>query len=175
MQGTKSYLGLFSLAKKDGFFHLEWDGLKELDKLFEEMDENFERILLEEYTEYGMLVEEGAKALVHHDEGDLEDSIVFDKAKRDGSGVSVEGGSNMVYALRRHEEPYRPGTHPKYNRGAKFERYYLNGRGRGTITKSKWRGFKPGRKFLENAIKATEKDYDEMNARILDRTLGGDS
>lgn len=153
---------------------IEWEGLKELDRQFEEMSENFERILLEEYTEYGQLVEEGAKALSPHDEGDLEASIHFDPAYRDGNGVSVEGGSNMAYALRRHEEPYRPGEHPKYDNGAKFPRFYVNGRGLRTRTKASWRGFMPGRKFLENAVKATKPDYDEMNKRILDRTLSGD-
>lgn len=163
------------MANKDDFFRMEWDGLKELEKLFDNMEENFERILIEEYSDYGMLVEEGAKALAPHDEGDLEDSISFDKAKIEGNSVTVEGGSNLKYALRRHEEPYRAGEYPKYNRGAKFPKYYVNGLGTGTRSKSTWRGYSPGRKYLENAIKATEKDYDEMNARILDRALGGDS
>lgn len=151
---------------------MEWEGLEELEKEFDKMEKDFQDILIDEYTKYGMLVEEGAKALAHHDEGDLEDSITFDKAKIEGSEVVVEGGSNSKYAIRRHEEPYRPGTHPKYSNGAKFDRYYMNGRGRGTLTKPKWRGYKPGRKFLQNAIIATEEDYDEMNERILDRTLG---
>lgn len=159
---------------KDELIRIEWDGLQEMKRLFEEMNENFEKILLEEYTKYGMLVEEGAKALAPHDEGDLESSINFGKAQREGNGVSVEGGSNMAYALRRHEEPYREGEHPKYDNGAKFPKFYVNGRGVRTRSKAAWRGFMPGRKFLENAIKATKPDYDAMNKRILDRTLNGD-
>jgi hypothetical protein len=160
------------LARED-FLHIEWDGLKELEQFFDKMEENFEQILIDEYTEYGMLVEEGAKALVHHDEGDLEDSISFDRAKKEGNGISVEGGSNSRYALRRHEEPYRKGIHPKYENGAKFPNYYVNGRGEGTRSKLNWRGYQPGRKYLLNAINATKKDYDKMLERILERTLGG--
>jgi hypothetical protein len=162
------------LAKKDEFINISWDGLDELERHFEKMEENFVDILVDEYTKYGQLVEEGTKALVHHDEGDLEDSISFDRAKLKGDQVVVEGGSNSPYALRRHEEPYRSGTHDKYENGAKFPRYYLNGRGRGTLTKRRWRGYKPGRKFLQNAINATKPDYNQMNERVLERTLDGD-
>lgn len=162
------------MAKRD-HIDVEFQGMKELEQLFEEMPENFETAAIEEMTMYGKLVEEGAKALVHHDEGDLEDSISFDEAKRVGHEIVVEGGSSSVYAWRRHEEPYRPGTHTKYDNGAKYPRYYLNGRGRRTLTKARWRGYKPGRKFMQNAINATEADYNSMNERIRDRTLEGDA
>jgi Bacteriophage HK97-gp10, putative tail-component len=159
---------------KNESIKIDWGGLEELNQLFEDMDENFEKIAIEEYSKFGLLVEEGAKALVHHDEGDLEDSISFDKAKRVGNDIVVEGGSNSPYAWRRHEEPYRPGIHDKYDDGSKFPRYYLNGRGRRTLTKARWRGYKPGRKYMQNAIRATEPDYDAVNARILERVLNGE-
>jgi hypothetical protein len=161
------------LANND-FIHIEWEGLAELEQLFDGMDDAFMRILKEEYTDYGMLVEEGSKALVHHDESDLEDSINFGQAEPEGSGVAVEGGSNSKYALKRHERPYRMGRHPKYENGAKFPDYYVNGRGEGTRSKPKWRGKMPGRKYLLNAINATERDYEKMLERILERTLEGD-
>lgn len=158
----------------DDFLNIQWDGLEELERLFEEMDGKFTQILTEEYTDYGMLVEEGTKALAPHDEGDLEDSINFGQAEREGSGVSVEGGSNAKHALKRHERPYRMGKYPKYENGSKFPDYYVNGRGAGTRSKPKWRGQMPGRKYLLNAINATEKDYEKMLVRILERTLEGD-
>jgi hypothetical protein len=169
----KSFLGLFSLARDD-FLRIEWEGLQELEEMFNEMEDNFMRILTEEYTQYGMLVEEGTKALAPHDEGDLEDSINFGQAVPEGSGVSVEGGSNAKHALKRHERPYRMGTHPKYENGAKFPDYYKDGRGEGTRSKRSWRGQMPGRKYLLNAINATERDYEKMLDRILERTLEGD-
>jgi hypothetical protein len=161
------------LASGD-FLRIEWDGLEELEQLFDEMEDNFMRILEEEYTQYGMLVEEGTKALAPHDEGDLEDSINFGHAVPEGSGVSVEGGSNAKHALKRHERPYRSGRHPKYENGSKFPDYYVNGRGEGTRSKRSWRGQMPGRKYLLNAINATERDYEKMLDRILERTLEGD-
>ncbi|MBP3950338.1 HK97 gp10 family phage protein [Bacillus suaedae] len=157
---------------KDLFFNIEWEGLEELDEEFAKMESRFREILVEEYTQYGLLVEEGAKSLVHHDQGDLEDSIHFNKAEVTGDEVIVQGGSNLKYALKRHEAPYRMGVHDKYDNGAKFPNYYVGGRGRGTHAKPSWRGYKPGRKYLENAIKATEKDFDKMNTRILKRTYG---
>lgn len=139
------------------------------------MPEDFERILIQEYTEYGMLVEEGTKALAPHDEGNLEDNINFERAKREGTGVSVEGGvSNVEYAVIRHEAPYRGGRGPKYDDGAKYPNYYIMGRGARTRSKPSWRGYVPGRKFLDNAITATEQDFIEMNKRALDRTLRGE-
>ncbi|OYD59780.1 hypothetical protein CGZ90_00820 [Fictibacillus aquaticus] len=152
---------------------IEWDGLQELEQLFDNMNEEFEKILLEEYSQYGKLVEEGAKALVHKDTGDLEESLNFGQAQREGNLVVVEGGSNLPYALKQHESPKKGGIRAKYDNGAKFENFYKDGLGEKTRAKPPWRGFKPGRKFLQNAINATKEDYDEMNKRILKRTLGG--
>jgi hypothetical protein len=170
----KSILGLFSLANND-FLHINWDGLADMEELLDGMEENFERILMQEYTKYGLLVEEGTKALVFHDEGDLEASINFGAAEKKGNEVIVEGGTNMEYALRLHEKPYKPGTHDKYDNHSRFDDYYEYGRGERTRDKPNWRGRQPGRKYLENAISATKKDYEKMNERILDRTLEGDS
>jgi hypothetical protein len=158
----------------DNLFDIHWDGLDEFSSMLEDMDEQAENIVMDEMTKLGMLAEEGTKALVHHDEGTLEDSINFDKAKKEGSDIVVRGGTNLVYALRRHEEPYRPGVHDKYSEGKKWPNYYLNGRGRGTHRKPRWRGYKPGRKYMENAVKSIEPDYDKMNARALERILGTD-
>ncbi len=156
---------------KDDVFSIEWEGLDEFHDMLDKMEKEHENIIMDEMTKFGMLAEEGTKALVHHDHGDLEDSINFDKAKKEGRDIIVRGGSNLVYALRRHEEPYRMGVHHKYENGRKFPNYYVGGRGRGTHAKPMWRGYKPGRKYMENAIKAIEPDYDKMNARALERIL----
>lgn len=138
-----------SMARRD-VFNIEWQGLQEFSDALQNMEDNVETIIMEEMTKFGMLAEEGTKALVHHDEGPLEDSINFDAAVKEGGNIVVNGGSNMKYALRRHEEP---------------------GRGPGTLGKPMWRGHRPGPKYLENAIKAIEPDYDTMNARAMDRIL----
>lgn len=159
-----------SMAKGD-VFNIEWEGLDEFAEILDKMDKQSEKIIMDEMTKLGMLAEEGAKALVHHDHGDLEDSLSFDRAKKEGRNIVVHGGSNLEYALRRHEEPYRPGVHDKYENGRHYPNYYLNGRGRGTHRKPKWRGYKPGRKYLENTIKAIEPDYNKVNTRALERIL----
>ena len=134
----------------DELFSIEWQGLDELSDALSKMEKETDKIILEEYTKLGLLAEQGAKALVHHDEGTLEDSLNFDPAKREGSNIVVRGGTNVVYALRRHEEP---------------------GIGPGTQAKPNWRGYRPGSKYLENAIKAIERDYNDTNDRILQRIL----
>lgn len=159
---------------KDDLFEIQWEGLDEFAEILDKMDKQSEKIIMDEMTKLGMLAEEGAKALVHHDHGDLEDSLSFDRARKEGRNIVVRGGSNLEYALRRHEEPYRPGVHNKYERGRNYPNYYLNGRGRGTHRKPSWRGYKPGRKYMENAIKAIEPDYNKMNTRALERILGID-
>lgn len=157
---------------KDDVFSIEWEGLDEFHDMLDKMEKETEKIIMEEMTAFGMEVEEGAKALAPHDHGDgLSDSINFDKAKKEGNSIVVRGGSNKPYALRRHEEPYRPGVHDKYENGRHYPGYYVDGRGQGTRGKESWRGIQPGRKYLENAIKALEPDYDEMNARALERIL----
>jgi len=163
-----------SMVKND-VFEIHWEGLDEFAEILDKMDKESENIIMEEMTKFGMLAEEGTKALVHHDEGTLEDSINFDKAKREGGQIVVRGGTNVVYALRRHEEPYRMGIHDKYSEGKRWPNYYVAGRGRGTWNKPTWRGYRPGRKYMENAIKAIEGDYDKMNTRALERILEMDS
>jgi hypothetical protein len=153
-------------------FRVDWEGLDELAEYFERLEEAFIQILKEEYTRFGLLLEEGGKALAPEDDGDLAASINFSGLQVTSTGVEGEVGSNLVYALRRHEEPYRRGKFPKYSRGSKFPDYYVNGRGATTRTKS-WRGYPAGRKYLENAVKATQRDYEEMLQRILDRALNG--
>lgn len=167
------YRGTQVLANNE-FIRLEWEGLSELEDLLEGMEDAIERICIEEYTEFGMLAEGAVRALMPRDGSDLESSYNISAAKREGNEIVVEGGSNSKYALRREEEPYRMGTYPKYDDGAKYPDYYKNGRGARTRTKPGFRGEKAGRKFQERAIQLIEPDFNEMNQRILSRVLGGE-
>lgn len=162
------------MANNDDFIQIEWDGLAELEEMFKEMGAAIDEIAMQEYTKYGLLVEEGAKALAFKDRGELEQSINFDRARKEGNLIVVQGGTNLKSALRLHESPYKPGVRSKYDSGALFERYYNNGRGEKTRAKSAWRGYQPGRKFLSNAVLATETEFDETNDRILKRVLEGE-
>lgn len=154
-------------------FEIHWDGNEELARLLNQMDDAMEQIMIEEYSKFGLLVEEGTRALAPKDKGDMTDTINSDRAKRDGQGIFVEIGVGSVYGLYQHEKRLRPGIHPKYDRGAKFPNYYQNGYGQKTRSKPSWRGEKPGRKYLERAVTLTEPDFDEMNERVLDRIMQG--
>lgn len=155
------------------FFRFEWDGIEELRNELKKMDGRIDQIMVEEYSKFGLLVEEGAKALAPQDKGNLADTINADRAQAHGGSVSVEVGVGSIYGMRRHEERPRPGSHPKYDRGAKFPGYYQNGLGMRTRSKPGWRGEKPGRKYLERAVELVKDDFDEMNERALQRIMEG--
>lgn len=152
-------------------FNVEWEGIVEMSRSLGNMEQRFMAILVQEMTAYGMLVEEGAKALAPHDEGDLEDSINFGQARRMGNSVVVEGGANTPYAMLQHEKPAGGRTNPKYDNGSKFPAYYSGGRGARTRSKGGWRGYIAGRKYLFNAVKATEHDWNQMLDRVLERVI----
>jgi len=161
------------LATRGGFIHFEWDGLEELEDLLDDMEKNLVNIVKEEYTDFGGLVEEAVRALMPRDGSDLEGSYNVSSAQVRGNEISIEGGSNSEYALRRHEEPYRGGSYPKYDNGAKYPHYYVNGRGARTRSKPGFRGEKAGRKYQERAVKLIEKDFDKMNKDIIERVTQG--
>lgn len=154
-------------------FDAQFEGLQEEINRLGDMYEVWQDVTKQEMTKLGKLVEEGAKALAFHDTGEFEDSITADPASVNGDAVSVEIGSNSPLAIILHERPYTMGTRDKYDNGARIPRYYLNGRGRRTLTKPNWRGFKAGRKYMQNAVTAVEPDIEKMNERIQQRMLEG--
>lgn len=151
---------------------IEWDGL-DIANEFDDMDSLFMRNLLKGMTKYSFLVEEGGRALAQRYGGDLEESIIAAAVAVRHGMVIGSVGSNLAYAWRRHEEPYRMGKHPLYDAGIKIEDYYKNGLGRRTTAKGTWRGQIPGRKFLERAVAATEDEFEQIMADVLEKTLGG--
>src|SRR5699024_3162308 len=85
-----------SMAKGDvDVFSIEWEGLDEFHDMLDKMDKESEKIIMEEMTKFGMLAEEGTKALAPHDEGtldgssnfDISGSVSFDKAKKEGGDI----------------------------------------------------------------------------------------
>lgn len=154
-------------------FHIEWEGLDELDRMLDDLSgDNLERILLEEYTDFAMFAEEAIRSLIPRDGSDLEGSYVVGRPVISGKEISIEGGSNSEYALRRHEEPYRKGEHPKYDDGSKYPGYYVDGRGARTRNKPGFRGEEAGRKYQERAVNLIEEDFHKMNKRVIDRLAG---
>ncbi|AYP68829.1 hypothetical protein BpsM61_00055 [Bacillus phage vB_BpsM-61] len=154
-------------------FSFTWEGIEEFADLLDEMVDGMDEIIEDEYTKFGLLVEEGARALAPRDLGDLTDSIASEGASVSKSEITVEITVGSEYGIYQHELEPRPGSHPKYDRGAKLPDYYQNGRGLKTRGKPGWRGEQAGRKYLERAVQLTEKDFDEMNERALERIMEG--
>lgn len=152
---------------------VQFDGLDELIQTYDNMIDSIDDRLAEGLNEYAALVEEGAKALTFKDYGDLETSINAEPAKwRDGV-LQASVGTNLEYALRLHEQPYKPGERPKYDNGIKIDDYYIDGRGRRTRNRPSWRGEEPGRKFLARAVSVTEEDFQEIMAEAYADVLRG--
>lgn len=155
----------------DEFFRIEWEGLDELKTYFKQMDNKFKRICMEELTDFGLKVEDAAKALAPLDTGDLEDSITASIAELKGTVFEVIIGTNLEYALRVHEQPESSGIRDKYERGVKYEGYYVDGKGENTRNKSNLGAFEPGPKYLQNAVTYNEENWNKMCERILKRML----
>lgn len=114
-----------------------------------------------------------AKALSPRDSGRLEQSIISTRATYKNDVISGRVGSNLVYALRRHEEHERKGSYNKYEDGVKYEGYYFNGRGELTHAKPSVNGFKPGRKYLENAGTINENNWANNLSDAVNDTFKG--
>lgn len=162
------------MAKRNALsIDLTFEGLDEFIDQLDDAAKHLEHNMVSAMKEYESLVDEGTRSLTPRDEGDLENSITVDIPKLVGNTVVGGISSNLAYALRRHEEPYRRGVHDKYDNGTKYEDYYVDGRGRRTLQKPAWRGQRPGRKYMARAVELTERDYDEIFAQALEDTLRG--
>ena len=117
--------------------------------------------------------EADAKALSPRDKGRLENSIHASRATYTAGYVSGVVGSNLVYALRRHEEQPRLGTWNKYEDGVKYEGYYIDGSGEVTRAKPEVNGFRPGRKYLSNAQLLNKDNWRDNIAEAIADTYRG--
>lgn len=154
-------------------FNFNMDGLAEFENSLKDMEKDFKRNVEVGMREYSLLAEEGSKSLAPRDSGDLEASIQAGPIAWKGDTVESSVGSNLSYALRRHEAPDKSGERDKYDNGVKEEGYYADGKGRRTRQKATWRGQMPGRKYIERAVVATEEEYEQIMAEALSKTLGG--
>ena len=154
---------------------IEWEGLRELQEEFKTMNKRFKLIMLDEMNKIGLTCEEYAKALAPRDTGDLENSIHSTQATVEGHSFVVYVGTNLEYAAYVHElNKVRP-VGDKYERGVKYENYYIGGRGRGTRNKSSVKGFAPGRKYLQRAVILTDRQFKKAMEGALERLFEGGS
>ncbi|MEC1714760.1 HK97-gp10 family putative phage morphogenesis protein [Schinkia azotoformans] len=120
--------------------------IAKLDRLEKEIDRKLDDALIK----CAELVVEDARKLAPLDTGDLEAAINVGDIKRELQRRYIEVGVSPEvedYAIRMHEDDYKPGVKTASKEGVK--------------------GFTPGRKYLENAIKANEKIIIQKLAEAL--------
>ena len=133
-------------------------GVEKLQKKLQTTNREFVNNLIENVELFSLQMESDSKDLAPADSKDLEQSIISVTNYKNGVVSSVTG-SNLEYALRRHEEQYRKGTHDKYHKGVKYTDYYVNGRGELTRSKPSVQGKLPGRKYLSNAVMINRRNW----------------
>lgn len=153
---------------------IQWEGLTELIAFLDGFEDLLKANLKLGLTDHSLQVETGARALAHRYGGDLEESILAAAIAENNGMLIVSVGSNLAYAWKRHETPYRMGSKGDlHDGGITIKDYYISSRGERTRNKASWRGQMPGRKFLERAVVATEDDFWTMCEDALDQSLGG--
>lgn len=121
--------------------------------------ETFQRIDIA-LTKLAMKVIEDAKRLAGLDSGDLEASLVVGEVKRILQRIYIDFGTSPEvddYALVQHEG----------FRKTKTGRVVYMSPGEKTQSKGPHKGYMPGKKFLENAIKINEKLIEKELAPLL--------
>ncbi|MFO3718494.1 HK97 gp10 family phage protein [Staphylococcus felis] len=146
--------------------HIDVDNsqVKRLADKVSETNSKFVENLIKNVDLFGMQMEDDSKALAPVDSRDLEQSINSKTSYSKGIVSSVTG-SNLEYALRRHEEQPRIGKYNKYHKGVKYKDFYYNGRGELTRAKENVNDFQPGRKYLTNASLINRKNW---NTTLID-------
>lgn len=135
-------------------FNVHWDGLDEFISDLGNIEKKLNKTVPEEMNRFRFIPESGAKALTPVLTNELTRSISSSHVIRAGNVFEFSIGTNLPYALKMHEWPggWGPGTAAKQS--------------------TSWRGFTPGRKYIENAAKGSEQDFEKAMARALERALG---
>lgn len=139
----------------DELINIDFEGLDEFVQLLENLTPEFEKAIISEMDSYRLQVEGGAKALTPEDTNELTESITSSEVQRVGNSFIFTVGSDLAYAVRMHEHQGNWGV--------------------GTVLKQakEWRDYTPGNKFLENAVRGTEDDWNTAMEDILNNTLRG--
>lgn len=152
--------------------NIELEGFEEFADAMAKMPKVLMHNLSKELGYVALTAERLARQLAPRDTGELEDSIHAGAIKREGGALVTYIGTNMEYAKYVHElSSNRIGD--KYDKGVKITGYYVDGRGQRTRDKPSIKGYKPGRKYLRNAIVLTEPYLEKAMNRAIEKTLGG--
>lgn len=140
------------MANKD-IFSIEFEGLDEFIELLESSSDQVESEVIKEMNGYAKHVEGGAKSLAPVDTHELVDSLTSSEVQHVGSTYFFTIGSDKEYALRMHEWQGNWGVRTQLQQA------------------KKWRGYTPGNKYLENAVRATENDWNKAMENVLNRVI----
>jgi hypothetical protein len=151
-------------------FEIHFEGLDSLLENFDELEKAAEQTIKQAVKDCIEDLGKVSAKLAPLLEGDLQASNnVQDKAI--GNEIIGEIKFNSPYALRRHEEEYRPGRHMEYDSSGRPVGYIIDGRGPLTRSKSSVDGMEPGRKYLERPLKKYEGKYQKYVANAVRRLL----
>lgn len=138
-------------------FAIKWDGLEELNNAFDKLEIEVLQAVKEGVVDCTEDLAKVSSQLSPLLEGDLQASPTVD-IKINGSNITGEVSYNSPYALRRHEEEYKPGTRKEYDKSGRPVGYIIDGKGPLTRSKPSVDGMIPGRKYLEQPLKKYGKD-----------------
>lgn len=147
-------------------FSIKWDGLDELLKGLDKAADEVIKAIEEGVNDAASDLLSKAQQLAPRLTGDLEGSGHLGKLQNTGAGIQRRVIFSTPYALRRHEEPYRPGKHMEYGLNGEKVGYIIVGRGPITRSKASVDGMRPGRKYLERPLK---KNADKYQKHIADK------
>lgn len=132
---------------------IQFEGLEEFIALLDSFSRTVENELIKEMNKYKSEVEKGTKLLTPVDTNELTKSITSSDVKRNGNEYYFTVGSDLPYALRMHEHTGNWGVRTQLKQMKSY------------------RGYTPGKKYLENAIRATESDWERAMNNVLDNTI----
>lgn len=138
---------------RDGI-NIEFDGLDEFISLMDNYSKDVEDEIIKEMNKYKSQVETGAKKLTPVDTNELTNSITSSGVTREGGAYIFTVGSDLDYAVRMHEHQGNWGVRTMLKQA------------------QAWRGYVPGNKYLENAVRATENDWNKSMENVINNTIG---
>lgn len=159
------------MANQQLGINIELENWDEFADAIQNIPKTFSKVMTQELSKVALQAERYARQLAPRDSGELENSISASKVQQQGNSFVVYVGTNQEYATYVHElNSNRIGD--KYDKGVRITGYYVNGRGQQTRNKPSVKGYRPGRKYLRNAIVLTDTHLETAMSNAIDRVFG---
>lgn len=132
-------------------FSADFEGIDEFLSEVDQAENRLQARTIQELNQFKTVPERGAKLLTPVDENDLTKSITASNVHMSGlDEYWFSIGTTLHYALRMHEWTGNWGEDTKVKQARQ------------------WRGFTPGRKYLENAGLGSEDQFEQVGKKIAD-------